>query len=372
MKPKVVLVTGAGFTAKAGVPVQSGILSKIVEFRPTTSTKDRRSFDAALAALTKFLNRVFLQRGESLEINHDDYSKLQSLALEDLYTILDKGIARREWFPFHDWGNLIQVRESLDLCVALYMTAVQNTYGGHDYDDLAGSLMELCGNDWATITLNWDTIWDKSLSRVLVPAGIEIDYAGPITRLNEAHEIANVNPGTRSVKLVKLHGSFNWAVCPRCRSLFVSGQDIGYLTLTDLVVCPLCAPDPEAPQGPGLQPLFLTPTIIKTFDNPILNLMWDNAIHVLADATHVVFVGYSFPLADHDLRYLLRKALPSRVHIAVVLSGHDDPSGVPLHVRGKLPHSSFKAFFGLEDSAFYFTGWERFFRESFNTWLQAD
>jgi NAD-dependent SIR2 family protein deacetylase len=365
MKEKLVLITGAGFSVRAGVPIQSAVLRNVIEFNPRVGELGRKEYSKARESLQLFLNAVFLGGGESSVIRPDDMARLEDITLEDVYTILDKAIGRKDWLPHHAWTDLAQVRQALDLCVCHYVMASQERYGGEDYLTAVRGLYDRFGESWATITLNWDTIWDKALIKVSSDRGKIVDYGClPLWLSGSDCRLTKYPPETLGVKLLKLHGSFNWVSCPRCRALFVGEADLGKLGHVDSLICPICVPDGLGPLGPSLQSLFLTPTILKTFENPSLNMIWDTALHVLAEATHVVFAGYSFPLADHDLRYLLRKAIPPRARVTVVLHDSDAPN-VDLNkkLQGLLPQARYKAFFNLEDDAFFYGGWERYFNE---------
>ncbi len=82
---------------------------------------------------------------------------------------------------------------------------------------------------------------------------------------------------------------------------------------------------------------------------------------VLINTPYVILVVYSFPLADHDFRYLLRKAVASFSRVWVVLHDTDNPRRWPEHVGALLPEARYRGFFGLGDDAFSCGGWEAFF-----------
>ena len=81
-------------------------------------------------------------------------------------------------------------------------------------------------------------------------------------------------------------------------------------------------------------------------------------MHELTSASRVIFMGYSFPIADQDMRYLLRRALVSQADVKVILAAGDDPSGVDQRLRSLLAASRYNAFFRLNAEAISFGGWE--------------
>jgi hypothetical protein len=57
------------------------------------------------------------------------------------------------------------------------------------------------------------------------------------------------------------------------------------------------------------EPLIITPTLLKTYDNTLLRLIWREAEDKISKADEVVFVGYSMPDADMQLRCMFKRAL---------------------------------------------------------------
>ncbi len=53
-------------------------------------------------------------------------------------------------------------------------------------------------------------------------------------------------------------------------------------------------------------------------------MVWHNALLDLMEAKKVVFVGYSFPIADFELRYLLKRGISKTANIEVVLKDDDE------------------------------------------------
>ena len=124
-------------------------------------------------------------------------------------------------------------------------------------------------------------------------------------------------------RLLKLHGSINWGICPECGNVQVfryplpdrRGQSIGPRVLQDLTSTP-CGWHPETQHAPSTpsraftyQPLIVPPTWSKSGQCATLRDVWRQAIDELRRAKRVVFVGYSLPETDVHIRYLLVTAL---------------------------------------------------------------
>ncbi|MGI5900613.1 MAG: hypothetical protein ACOX8S_11965 [Christensenellales bacterium] len=54
---------------------------------------------------------------------------------------------------------------------------------------------------------------------------------------------------------------------------------------------------------------MLIPLLLKGFKQLAHKNIWHNALMDLTEAAKIVFVGYSFPDADFEMRCLLKKAL---------------------------------------------------------------
>ena len=110
---------------------------------------------------------------------------------------------------------------------------------------------------------------------------------------------------------------------------------------------------------------------MKSLDNINIKNIWHNAYIDLSEADHIVFIGYSFPDADFEMRCLLKKAVKSNVKVSVVLSSSDDPETMKTSLlsggcsedmaenaimKMHLPRERYVAFFGEENVTFFYNG----------------
>jgi hypothetical protein len=103
---------------------------------------------------------------------------------------------------------------------------------------------------------------------------------------------------------------------------------------------------------------------VKVFDNAHIQMIWHNAYVELAEATEVVFIGYSLPEADYHLRTLLRRAINPDASIVVVLTKHDRPhKNTDDRLRRFLASSRYKGFFGEKRVKFNYSGTQGYFEE---------
>jgi hypothetical protein len=88
------------------------------------------------------------------------------------------------------------------------------------------------------------------------------------------------------------------------------------------------------------------PTFLKDFSNPQYKLIWQNAGVELSEATKVVFIGYSLPQADFEMRQLLSRMIRENAEIEVVTR---EQSNNDLEMR-------YRVFFGKRKLNFHFNG----------------
>ncbi len=265
MSEKLVLVVGAGFSASAGVPLQSAILKDMLSFSLPQQDRNRSQFLKAQTEVIKFINAVFLQRGEDRgQLLEDDELAVDSLTLEDVYTVVDNAVMNMEWLPYYDWKRTAAVRTYLDACLFTYVNHRQTAAPLEPYRALADRLLQSHDENWSTISLNWDTVWDRAVRQALDSRKVVPDYGAGVEWFREGSyaEIEESLPRS-NVKLLKLHGSFNWLTCPRCHSIFVSEDAVAEFGCYNPFECPRCFPDMGATHRPLLEPLFLTPTFIR-------------------------------------------------------------------------------------------------------------
>ncbi|MEW6048008.1 MAG: SIR2 family protein [Bacillota bacterium] len=154
----------------------------------------------------------------------------------------------------------------------------------------------------SVISTNYDLIFDQALE----DCGIMPDYCVDPSR------------SQRGLRLLKIHGSVNWLVCLDCgcvgvwpdsyptQSLF-AGQRVEHS-------CPRCGQANWAD-------MLVTPSRRRSQPHFSLKQIWKAARDELSRATLVVFIGYSLPDEDEDVRNLLREGIGAHAEVLVV-----DPS----------------------------------------------
>ena len=231
----------------------------------------------------------------------------------------------------------------------------------------------------SVITMNWDDLLDRSLSRKCNSYNLTVkdeeriysDYCIYDYGLNgEFMPSTHIKPnGMYNLKYLKLHGSLNWLICPRCKRLFIDRDHS--IAIRD-EVCRFCNTEYSV-KPPHLGGIIITPTFMKTLSELHLKSIWQNAFLELSKATEIVFIGYSFPDADFEMRCLLKKAVNPDTSITVVLHESDDMDGligqlkengieesVLINLKKRLdsPEKRYKSFFGKERVSVLYNGFD--------------
>ena len=220
-------ILGAGFSASAGAPVINEFLDVSREiFDDPDSSLDRTERDLFLQVF-QFKKRVAQSR-EKFVIDLDNIEQLFGLIemshrlerkkdVRDamVYVIaktLELAIAKNQrkqglrisLAPGYEgnppWAEGIHRENANVLCPDIYTHFALLLSGRYDAPNKSRSNV--------VITFNYDLVLDNALRRV----GVEPHYGLPDCDLDE---LAPQQQG--GVSVLKLHGSTNWAICPKCR-----------------------------------------------------------------------------------------------------------------------------------------------------------
>ena len=89
---------------------------------------------------------------------------------------------------------------------------------------------------------------------------------------------------------------------------------------------------------------LIMPTFLKDLTNPQYKIIWQNAGIELSEAKRIVFIGYSLPASDFEMRQLLSRMVGTDTEIEVVDYKSDKDNGDNF----KAVISRYKQFFGRE------------------------
>lgn len=417
---KVVVFTGAGFSAPAEIPLQSNIIKEMF-YKPTPSflesTKESKKLLKSFILIGLFLldeystvdtaelhsmNRLFKRLNKIYEINkvnNDDdelaieqikklnertnYNPFCEIAafdmldaqvyrlllllkesireklvksrllvnLEDVFTIFDKAIKSKENWHRFSYNELDSLEHALLRLFTYYFGRRINSFNNFNEYDSFIKYIEL--HKVTVISSNWDVILEKNF----IHNKIKYDLC-----LNSEYyksDLRNNNLNAKSIKYLKLHGSINWFHCLECGTVnLIEKKDIGTYLFDDKIneQCLQCKASSNSDMT-LLRPEIITPTMVKDIKSQLYNNIWKKAEYELNMANKIIFLGYSLPIADFEIRYLLKKNIDKKTKIDVVLIETDKPDA-----NNNSPEFRFKSLFSKNEIEFHYNGFNNYFK----------
>jgi NAD-dependent SIR2 family protein deacetylase len=353
-KTKTVYILGAGFSIEAQAPSQERIVQKIFEIHKSDHLVLKQE---KIEEFIDFL-RVTMNIPEALQ---------ETIPLEDIFTPLDRCIADNMSFRNLSVENLKGKRELiLELIGKTLQHLLENS--NKEYINIFAEYLvnnsehrrehNFKDDRVSVISTNWDILLDNSLYNEINKRkylGV-VDYCCYISSYDEDDK--KVKPGLEilgmggyNVKLLKLHGSLNWLQCPRCHRLYAKfNSKIAMNPYQDIrrPSCRHCDKNFENNKSHELISNLIMPTFLKDLSNPQYKIIWQNAGIELSEAKKIVFIGYSLPQADFEMRQLLSRMVAKETEIEVVDFEDPNDNGVKFKALIK----NYEQFFGRKITPF--------------------
>lgn len=360
---KTVYILGAGFSIEAGALAQNEIVASAFGlWRENEFNFDRNKFMRFESFLRDQLN---LSERQFMEV-----------PIEDIFTPLDRCLSENSRYRGLSIPNIIEVRRSIFYVIGKTIKLILNRrrqdkrYIDQFAEYVVRESEKRKGKRYrdedpiSVITTNWDILLDNSLHQIINdryrPGEAVVDYCCYISSLEKGDE--SVKPGLEvlggggfTTKLLKLHGSLNWLQCSRCMRLYAKFGE-KFIDDEGDHFCRHC--NDNFPEENGNHPIssnLIMPTYIKDLSNPQYKIIWQNAGVEISEADKLVFIGYSLPNADFEMRQLLSRMTRKNARIEIVdLCSQDDT-----RKRGGI-ETRWETFFGSRSVKFYFEGARRY------------
>ncbi len=392
-----IIITGAGFSASANLPIQDKILKEMM----SPQGEDILSYDPE-AESVKFLlayinvglyllknytsvdsaeqSDLFLQyKKDEIQVVNDSnrvvnrYVQLQKIkesvrkalitsniqiSLEDVFTSFDKSYLSKEYFHQYSYHTADDIKEYIIRLFVYYFSKCgkQHNYDSQDYLDFCKYVQTIPNT--SIISTNWDVLVEEYFSRQKIAYNL---------CLNEPYfsgRDSSKSSSKRIVNLIKLHGSINWVKCLNCGTIhIVDNKKCGDFLFDDEKTeeCGMC--QKEVDNECLLQSQIITPTMMKSINSQLYSNLWSAARRDLRAAEKVTFIGYSLPMADFELRYLLHQSIPAGIPIDVVLYHNDNPSQTEKeNLKNLLPEKRYRDLFAKNELTFFYDGFGEYFR----------
>ncbi|MBE9584626.1 hypothetical protein IM792_09230 [Mucilaginibacter sp. JRF] len=324
---KTVYVLGAGFSMDAKAPSQENLVKNIFKLYAENIHVFKKG------SVEKF--RLFLK--ETMLIPDELHEKVP---LEDLFTPLDRCLLDN--ISYRNLGNkeIVEIRKLIYYLIGTTLQHVLQAADKEYIDVFAKYLVEVSSKRKnynykkvdliSVISTNWDILLDNSIKNYINHNFLNqavVDYCCHISSYEKNDEtilpgLEMLGKGGFNVKLIKLHGSLNWLQCPNCHRLYVKfDEKIGMQSFNTPSNCRHCDTNFEPSEAHQLVSNSIMPTFIKDFSNPQYKVIWQNAAIEISEASKIVFIGYSLPYADFEMRQMLSRMVRRNAKIEVVSYG---------------------------------------------------
>src|SRR6185312_11285304 len=206
------------------------------------------------------------------------------------------------------------------------------------------------------VVLNWDIAVEKHL--LSINPDLRPDYCCDAGDWNERAEGGR----RRQVKVLKVHGSSNWVYCENCGSLFYDlNEKLSLRTKVGLIKHDFrlfsekftgrvfnrelgIAPDDRKCRRCKnmVSSHIATFSYRKSFRTHAFSQIWHNASEALMAANRWIFVGYSLPKADFELKHLLKCSELMLEHLA-----GRPKRRIDVVSKGHAARAEYESFFGV-------------------------
>lgn len=400
-KERIVFVLGAGFSAPAKLPIQDRILQEMIkkpaeDFLTYTPEPESTKFLKSYITVGLFLLQNYTafdcsEYKDSFEelLLKSKYTKLDSsvlsedaeknelillrekirgsleksdihVSLEDVFTSFDKTYQSKEYFHKYSSQYVDEIKESITRLFVYYFSkrCKDHTYEESDYISFFTFIKKHAPNA-TIISTNWDVLTETYLSKQKLVYDLSLNDEYYIK-----DEMGAPKP-TKTIKLIKIHGSINWFRCLNCGKInIVNSDDCGNYLFDDKSqeTCKSCKAIKEA--DVLLQSQIITPTMMKSLNSQLYTNLWASAREELRKSNHIYFIGYSLPIADFDFRYMLHQSISSKAKIDVILYHDDDPNQTTKSkLKDLLPEKRYNDLFAKNQMDFYYNGFGSFFKD---------
>lgn len=311
--------------------------------------------ECVYAFQTEFVNTFIVQK------EYDKYLKFANMGPRPKLVIAPYFMIKFEDSYLHGYtyAQMDKIRYSIMRLFIYYFSksVLEHDFAHKDYQAFFGYLKKHRTIEPPTIiTTNWDTLIENYCNKYSVD--YSYGFLQPYTSDSIKHTAKNYD-----LLLLKIHGSANWLRCLNCGSISIFEKNHAATSLFEdnrTEKCPVCGHE-KTVHGASMQPELITPTMMKSLSNQLYTNLWSSAAQELRDGTHIIFVGYSLPIADFEFRYMLQKNVTSSAKIDVILTPNSNPDLVANNLKDLLPSKRYLDAFPKNKVSFYYEGFGPYF-----------
>jgi SIR2-like domain len=302
-----VFVLGAGFSRDANMPLIGDFLVRMRDSHPWLEAKGRvAEANAVRDVLTFRLNASSAAYWTQLDLeNIEELFSLASSSDSKLTQSIRHAIAATLDFSEKTMApRSVRMRVDNKPWTAKAGWLNPKAAESRFYPDLyVHNVAKLLGifrggrmvGDNTFITFNYDTVLEDALAQLGISFGYSfkkqsVDYDASSKAVRDDYQ----------VKILKLHGSINWARRKK------SGRTFAVFGHYDDV------------RAASATPELVPPTWKKVFEDQLAHI-WNSAVDALRGATRLVVIGFSIPPTDIHFKYLLASGLQENISIREIL-----------------------------------------------------
>jgi hypothetical protein len=322
----VVFILGAGASKQAGAPLMANFLDVATDLLRSGQVDDKR----------EHFERVFTAIG-GLQAVHSK-AQLDLNNIESIFTALELGRIIKSVPGIDDHSLIPDTIASLKELIVKTLEATiafpkrqSNVFAPKPYDAFASLIKHLLTEAFpqqsvAILSFNYD---------------ISVDYALYREQLDINYVIEPPPTKRKSVDLLKLHGSLNWATETETRRIrplhlphyFTKNQypnfdvngEVKISIGSSLYNYFLRQINP--PVKVDLEPVIVPPSWNKADYHQALSEVWASAANHLSEAENIFIIGYSLPETDSFFRHLYALGSVGKSALRRIIVFNPDRSG---------------------------------------------
>lgn len=306
---RTVWIFGAGASAAKPyeVPVQNRLLERFADMKQPGDLKFQADF-------AKLKTRV---EGYCKEVQPGISFKDPKLSLEEVFSAYE--IARNELRSTLQQSQaadkaIRDLREAIRAATSVYGSGDAKEFQPHaragvlsPYAELLEKLFPVEGahSSHVLMTFNYDICLDRcAINLRNAKPSIDLDYGISLSNHRTSSAPMFTPPNSNStILLLRTHGALNWLRCHACQSVFTTVNQ--HAAVTETSKCWSCG-------RTRLDYVLVHPSYLRSYSDPIIQIVWGRCQEELVRADRWVFIGYSLPPVDVHFRELLRDCLRVR------------------------------------------------------------
>jgi len=285
-------ILGAGASAESGAPLMGNFLDIAEDLLRAGEVEEKNEFSKVFEVISRLQN-VFAKSNLNLDNIEAIFGAIEMARIIkklDSYSVAEIEEIRN--------ALVILIVNTLERKIN-YPVANRQVFPTDSYKQFVDLLKDKNMKDVSIITFNYDVALDYALYR----HGEHVNYC-----LDES--------SSRGIKLLKLHGSVNWARCNECSRIIPFDLEKYFskfhwdIFSEETKVRLSMSKDLEHLRGFHEHsnfdkiPVLVPPTWNKTEYHGNLTNVWNHAAYELSCARNIYVFGYSLPETDSFFRYL--------------------------------------------------------------------